>query len=496
MNIDFSSQGHYLIALAPELVLAAWGMIVLLAGVSRRHASTVGRTLDLGWLSLFGVLLAAFANGWLHGVTEVGASSMIAVDSFRLFANWIFLIAAGFGILISMAYVERQEMQAGEFFTLLLLSTVGMMVMVAARDLIVIFLGLEVMSISVYAMTAMNRRDPKSAEAGLKYFILGAFSTGFFLYGIALTYGGTGSTNITEIAIAVASGNTQAALLLFGVALMLIGFAFKVSAVPFHMWTPDVYEGAPTPVTAFMSVAVKAAAFLAFLRVFMVAFSGVYDSWVDIAWWLSVITMVVANLVAVQQTNVKRMLAYSSVAHGGYLLVAVVAANAEAGAGMLFYLLVYTLMNLGVFGVVMLVGRQSEDGLMLDDYAGLGQHKPALGVLLTVLLLSLAGFPGTGGFMGKIFLLQGAMEAKLLYLSVILVLTTVVSYFYYLRLAWYVWMRDAPEGADFDDVTTPMPMRIGLVVAVVMILYTGIFPEVVLEMARTGITSIAAFAGG
>lgn len=496
MTIDFSSQAHYLIALAPELVLTVWGMIVLLAGVSRRHASTVGRTFDLGWLSLVGVLLAALANGWLYGVTEVGVSSMIAVDGFARFANWIFLIAAGFGILMSMAYVERQALQVGEFFALMLLSTVGMMVMVAARDLIVIFLGLEVMSISVYAMTAMNRRDRKSAEAGLKYFILGAFSTGFFLYGIALTYGGTGSTNITEIAVAVASGSTQPALLLFGVALMLIGFAFKVSAVPFHMWTPDVYEGAPTPVTAFMSVAVKAAAFLAFLRVFTVAFDGLYPTWVTIAWWLSAITMVVANLIAVQQTNVKRMLAYSSVAHGGYLLVGIVAANAEAGAGMLFYLLVYTLMNMGVFGVVMLVGRQSESSLDLEDYAGLGQHKPVLGAMLTILLLSLAGFPGTGGFIGKIFILQGAMESHLLYLSIVLVLTTVISYYYYLRVAWYVWMRDAPEGADFGDVPTPMPLRVGLLVAVALILYTGVFPEAVLDMARSGISSIAAFAGG
>lgn len=496
MTIDFSSQAHFLIALAPELVLTVWGMVVLLVGVSRRHATAVGRTFDLAWISLFGVLLAAFVNGWLHGVTEVGASSMIAVDGLRLFGNWVFLIAAAFGILMSMSYVERQGLQAGEFFALLLFSAVGMMVMVAARDLIVIFLGLEVMSISVYAMAAMNRRDKKSAEAGLKYFILGAFSTGFFLYGIALTYGGTGSTNITEISVSVASGSTQSALLLFGVALMMIGFAFKVSAVPFHMWTPDVYEGAPTPVTAYMSVAVKAAAFLAFLRVFTVAFNGVYDDWMTIAWWLAAITMVVANLVALQQTNVKRMLAYSSVAHGGYLLVAIVAANAEAGAGMLFYLLVYTLMNLGVFGVVMLVARQSETRLDLDDYAGLGQHKPALSVILTVLLLSLAGFPGTGGFMGKIFLLQGAMEANLLYLSVILVLTTVVSYYYYLRLAWYVWMRDAPDGPGFDDVTTPMPIRVGLLLAVVLIVYTGIFPEVLLDMARSGISSIAAFTGG
>ncbi len=490
MQLDFSSQGHYLIALLPELVLCTFAMIVLVAGVADRTRNSPDRVADLGWLALLGILVAALANGWLYGVTEVGASSMVAVDLFRLFANWIFLAAAAMSVLISIAYVERQGLQAGEFYGLLLLSTVGMMFMASARDLIVIFLGLEVMSIAVYAMTAMNRRDRKSAEAGLKYFVLGAFSTGFFLYGIALTYGATGSTNISAIAAAVGGGSAHGGLLAFGVALLAIGFAFKVSAVPFHMWTPDVYEGAPTPVTAFMSAAVKTAAFVAFLRVFYIAFDGVYAQWWAIIWWLAVLSMVAANLIALVQVNVKRMLAYSSIAHAGYLLVAIVANNETATAGLLFYLLVYTLMNIGAFGIVLTVGNQSERNQHVDDYAGFGWRQPVLGVFLTIFLLSLAGFPGTGGFMGKIFLLQGAMGANLVYLSAILVLTTVVSYWYYLRVAWFMWMREPPDGKAHLGLSAPIALRLALIVAVVGVLYTGIFPAAALDLARAGAESL------
>ena len=407
------------------------------------------------------------ANGWLYGLTEVGQSSMVAVDGFRLFANWVLLIAAALSILISFAYVYRQRLQAGEFYGLILLATAGTMFMVGARDLIVIFLGLEVMSIAVYALTAFNRRDRKSAEAGLKYFLLGAFATGFFLYGIALVYGATGSTNVFDIGQSVSSGSASSTLLTVGIAFLTIGFGFKVSAVPFHMWTPDVYEGAPAPVTAFMSAAVKAAAFIAFLRVFMVGFDGAYDIWYPIMWWLAAVTMVAANLMALVQSNVKRMLAYSSVAHAGYLLVAITAANQTAAASLLFYLLVYTVMNIGAFAIVIAVAHQAEERLQVEDYAGFGWAQPVLGVLLTVFLLSLAGFPGTGGFMGKIYLLQSAADAQLWYLAVVLVLTTIASYWYYLRVAWFMWMKRQLSDDQHDLVIVPVPMRMALVACVV-----------------------------
>jgi len=496
MYLDFSSQAHFLIALAPEIVLSVWGMVILILGVSRRQLENPDAATDLGWMSLIGVLVAILVNGWLYGVSEAGVDSMVAVDRFALFANWIFLVALGLAILISLAYVKNQRLQAGEFYGLLIYATVGLMVMAAARDLIVIFMGLEIMSIAVYALTAMNRRDRKSAEAGLKYFLLGAFSTGFFLYGIALVYGATGSTHIARISMAITDGSAHAALLGFGIALLAVGFAFKVSAVPFHMWTPDVYEGAPTPVTAFMAVAVKAGAFVAFFRVFTVAFEGSYDSWWAILWWLAVITMVVANLVALVQVSVKRMLAYSGIAHTGYLMVAIVAANETAAAGMLFYLLVYTLMNIGAFGVVLLVSRQSEDRQRIEDYAGFGWQQPVLGVVLSIFLLSLAGFPGTGGFMGKIFLLQGAMEADLVYLSVILVLTTVASYWYYLRVAWFMWMRAAASEDTHAEIFVPIAMRLALVVGVLLVVYLGVFPGGALEFARSSVEGLSSVGQG
>ena len=496
MHLDFSNQAHFLIALAPEFVLSVWGMVILILGVSRRQRANPDTATDLGWMSLIGVLAAAAVNGWLYGISEVGTDSMIALDRFALFANWIFLTALGLSILIALLYVKRQRLQAGEFYGLLIYSTVGLMVMAAARDLIVIFLGLEIMSIAVYALTAMNRRDRKSAEAGLKYFLLGAFSTGFFLYGIALVYGATGSTHIARIATAIVGGTAHGALLGFGIALLAVGFGFKVSAVPFHMWTPDVYEGAPTPVTAFMAVAVKAGAFVAFLRVFSVAFVGAYETWWPILWWLAVLTMVIANLIALVQVNVKRMLAYSAIAHAGYLMVAIVAANETAAAGLLFYLLVYTLMNIGAFGVVLLVSRQSEDNQRIEDYAGFGWQQPVLGVFLSIFLLSLAGFPGTGGFMGKIYLLQGAMEADLVYLSVILVLTTVVSYWYYLRVAWFMWMREAPAENEHEVIVVQLPMRLALVMGVLLVLYLGVFPGGTLDFALWSVEGLSSVGQG
>ena len=504
MELDFSHQAHFIVALAPEIILSVWGIVILLVGVSSHRSDKPGTSADLGWLSVLGILAAAIANLWLYSVTEVGTHSMIALDRFALFSNWIILSGAGLGVLIGQSYVQRQGLQAAEFYALVIYSTVGLMIMAAARDLIVIFLGLEIMSIAVYVLAAINRRDPRSAEAGLKYFLLGSFSTGFFLYGIALVYGATGSTHISVIADSVAPGSAHGALLVLGIGLLAVGFSFKVSAVPFHMWTPDVYEGAPTPVTAFMSVAVKAGAFLAFLRVFSVAFESAYENWWAILWWLSVLTMVVANLVATVQVSVKRMLAYSGIAHAGYLLVAIVAANETAAAGVLFYLLVYTLMNIGAFGIVILVSGQGEDRLQIEDYAGFGWRQPLLGVLFTVFLLSLAGFPGTGGFMGKVFLLQGAMEANLIYLSVILVLTTVVSYWYYLRVAWFMWMKDAPSGGAADPaaepvdepIQVPFAMRLALFVSVFLIVFLGIFPGWTLEFARSSVSGLSAVVPG
>jgi len=393
MTLDFASNVDYLWALLPEIVLSVWAMVVLLAGVRRPDDPPVNPEV-LGWLSLVGIALAAGVNGWLYGVTATEPGAMITVDGFRLFANWIFLLGAGLTILIAPAYVARQRLQAGEFYTLILLATVGMMFMGGTRNLILLFLALETMSVAAYVLTAYNRRDRRSAEGGLKYFLLGSFSSGFLLYGIALVWGATGSVHLPEIGATVEAGAGFTGLLLAGMALLAIGFAFKVAAVPFHMWTPDVYEGAPSPSTAFMAAAVKAASFIAFVRVFLEAFPALYESWYPVMWWLAAFTMVIANVVALSQSNVKRMLAYSSVAHGGYLLVALAAANQMAVAGLLFYLLVYTIMTIGAFGVLMVVAHHGEDRLQVEDYAGFGATRPLLAVLFTIFLLSLAASRG------------------------------------------------------------------------------------------------------
>jgi NADH-quinone oxidoreductase subunit N len=497
MELDFTSNADYLWALLPEIILSASAMVVLIVGVFRNRPGEFPpeEANTLGWLSLAGILAAGLANGWLYGVGTVADSPMIAMDGFRLFSNWLFLAGAGLTILMSMPYLGRQRLQVGEFYSLLLLATVGMMFMGGTRNLILLFLAIETMSIGAYVLTAFNRRDRRSAEAGLKYFLLGAFSSAFLLYGIALVWGATGSVSLPEIAAVIQEGAAFSPLLLAGMGLLGIGFAFKVAAVPFHMWTPDVYEGAPTPATAFMAAAVKAASFIAFVRVFMEAFPALYETWYPVIWWLAALTMIIPNLIALSQTNVKRMLAYSSVAHGGYLLVALVAANETAMAGLLFYLLVYTVMNVGALGVVMIVSNHSEKRLQIEDYGGFGWKEPLLGTILTIFLLSLAGFPGTGGFMAKIYLLQGAVESSLWTLAIILAVVTVVSYYYYLKVAWYMWMRPEPAGSSSGPVWAPLSIRMGLVASAGVILYLGIFPGGLMEGARLAASGLGGVVG-
>jgi NADH-quinone oxidoreductase subunit N len=489
MLLDLSTQTGVIWALLPEIILGSGAMALLLVGVFRSPDRTPGPgdASPLGWMALGVLGMTALANGWLSSVNVVGASPMIALDGMALMANWIFILGAALSILLTFPYVTRQRLQEGEFYSLLLLATLGMMFMASARDLILLFLGIETMTIAAFVLTAFNRRDRKSSEAGLKYFILGAFSSAFLLYGIALTWGATGSTHLLEIGRVIAVGGAVPGLILAGMGLLAVGFAFKIAAVPFHMWTPDVYEGAPTPATAFMAASVKAASIVAFARVFLEAFPGLYASWATPFWVLALLTMVVPNLVALTQTHVKRMLAYSSVAHGGYLLVALTAANETATAGILFYLLVYTVMNIGALAVVSAVSNHSEDGMDLNNYAGLGWAQPLLGVVMTVFLLSLAGFPGTGGFIAKIYLLQGAAERELWTLAIGLALATLISYFYYLRLAWYMWMRptpDVPTGEAQAGVWLPLSLRVGLVASALFLLVLGIFPSMFMEGAR------------
>ena len=496
MTLDLTTGFGLTRALLPEIVLAIWAMAVLLWGVARSDAEVpADRVHALGWFALAGILVAGVLNGWLYAMDAVGDSGMLVIDGFRLFANWIFLIAAGLSILVSFPYVIRQRLQAGEFYSLILMATVGMMVMGGTKNLILLFIALETMSIGSYVLTAYHRRDRKSAEAGLKYFVLGAFASGFLLYGITLIWGATGSVDLGVLAQRVEEGAGFTRLLLAGLGLLGIGFAFKVGAVPFHMWTPDVYEGAPSPSTAFMAAAVKAASFVAFLRVFVEGFAVLHASWYPVLWWLAAFTMVVGNLIALSQTNVKRMLAYSSVAHGGYLLVGLASANAMASAGVLFYLFVYTAMTVGAFGILMIVSQHGEDRLQIEDYSGFGWRQPFLGVLFTIFLLALAGFPGTGGFMAKIFLLQGAAQSGLWKLAILLALATVVSYYYYLRLAWYMWMRPSPSG-EAPVVWVPISTRAALLGTAVLLIFLGVFPGELLQTALLAVEELGAAGTG
>jgi NADH-quinone oxidoreductase subunit N len=485
MPVDLSYSAHYGLVLLPEIIISVWAMFLLLLDVFQKGSRSEPSSPLMPWLTLGGLGLAAVANFWIAGLDEVGAPGMIAVDSFRVFANFVFLLAAALFVLISTRYIDEERLRLGELYVLVLFATLGMMVFAGATDLIVLFIGLELMSLPIYVLTGINRRDLRGAEGALKYFLLGAFSSAFLLMGIALAYGGTGTTNLVLIGQAIGVDGIGASPLLgVATAMLAVGFGFKVAAVPFHMWTPDAYEGAPAPVTAFMAAGVKAAAFAAFLRVFLTAFPGMYGTWDAIAIWLAVLTMVAANLVALVQGNVKRMLAYSSIAHAGYLLVALAAASVIGVASFLFYSVSYTLMTMGAFAVVIAVARRGEERLDLEAYSGLGWDRPFLGVVMTIFMLSLAGFPFTAGFMGKVYIVGAAVDRGLLLLAVVLVMASLISYFYYLRVAWYMWFRDPVAGRTSEPGALAPAMMVALVVAAVGTVLLGVFPGVLLGLAE------------
>ncbi len=492
MTIDFSNPAHYALALLPETVLSVWAMILLLVDVFQRGDEVKASRRSIGWLALVGVILAAIANGWLLTQEATSNTGMIALDDFRVFTNFLLLLAAGFFVLISERYLETEGIQWGEVYVLVLLATVGMMVFAGANDLMVAFIGLEMLSVPVYVLTGINRRDPRSAEGALKYFLLGAFSSAFFLFGVALVYGATHTTVLPLIAAAAATQGDNP-LLIGGIGMLVVGFGFKVAAVPFHMWTPDAYEGAPGPVTGFMATGVKAAAFAAFLRVFLTAFPSLTETWGQIVFWLAIITMVSANLIALVEGNVKRMLAYSSIAHAGYLLVALAAGSITGASAFLFYLVVYTLMTFGAFAIVFAVGRRGESRLDLDAYSGLAWDKPVIGIVMTIFLLSLAGFPFTGGFIGKVYILGSAVENNLVPLAVVLVLTSLLSYWYYLRMAWYMWFREPVAGASqgAEPIALNGTLKFALIVAAILIVVIGVLPNELLDAAEKSAASLS-----
>ena len=484
MNLDLSNTRELMLALLPEIVLTGWAMVLLLV-VAWRH-KTVRDLRIAGWLTLVGLALTAGAVWWLwwNATTAEGIGPMVAVDDFRYVADWLFLGAAALTVMVSFDYLEREQLLAPEYYLLIVFATLGMMLMAGGGDLIVIFLGLELMSVAVYVLAGLDRRSAKSAEAALKYFLLGAFASAFLLYGIALVYGATGTTNLALIGVQVESLGLQSNLLLvLGLGLLLVGFGFKVAAVPFHMWAPDVYDGSPTPVTGFMATAVKAAAFVALARVLVVAFSGT-PVWHAIIVGLSVVTMIVGNLVALAQRSLKRMLAYSSVAHAGYLLVAVATGTAQGSSAVLFYLVAYGLTSVAAFALLAAKGRGGESDVQIDDLAGLATSHPWLAFGLAVCMLSLLGFPGTAGFIGKWYILGAAVAGGLGWLAAVLVLTSVISAGYYLPVIMAMYMKSAPTAEAHAGMRVGRLGRIALALCIAAVLYFGIRPNQLLALAQ------------
>ncbi len=473
--------------IAPELIMSALALTVLLLGV---FFPRMGKHDHLGYISLLGILVAFYFTYPLMETPQHAFNNMIAADGFGVFFKVIFLIIALLTVLISIGYVQRMDIGFGEYYALILFATVGMMLMAAGTSLITIFLGLETMSISIYVLAGIIRGDKKSIESALKYFLLGAFATGFLLYGMALIYGSTGSIILEEIAAYIKSKPEfiRSPMIIIGIALLTIGFGFKVATVPFHMWTPDVYEGAPTSITAFMATGVKAAGFAGFVRVFFSALGPFQPDWIAIMWVLAVATMTVGNVVAIVQTNIKRMLAYSSIAHAGYILVAFVAGNDLGTASILFYLLVYAFMNIGAFTVVILLGKRGEENVLISDYAGIGFQYPLLGVSMTIFMLSMAGIPPLGGFMGKFYVFSAAIKAEYYWLAIIGVLNSAVSVYYYLRVTVLMYFRE-PE-REITGLTFSPASVFAVTISVWGILYMGIFPSSILALAQQSITGL------
>ncbi|TLD42711.1 MAG: NADH-ubiquinone oxidoreductase chain N [Candidatus Jettenia ecosi] len=459
-------------------------MIVLLVDIL--SSRKLGEKNLLAYLSLMGIIVAAILARNSTGTTLFSFNESFAIDNYSLFFNFIFLLSTGLVILISHSYIKREEINHGEYYALILFSTIGMMLMASGADLLNIYIGLEVMSISIYILTGFKRSKLISNEASLKYFLLGAFATGFLLYGISLVYGSTGAINLKQIAGFIADkGSISNPLLLMGMALIIIGLGFKVASVPFHAWVPDVYEGAPTTITAFMSVGPKAAAFAAFLRILMTAFGATHYEWQKIIYILALLTMTVGNVVAIAQTNVKRMLAYSSIAHAGYLLIALVAANDMGMSSVLFYILAYTFMNIGALAIVIIVSQKGDEFIQIHDFAGLGFKHPGLAVAMSLFMLSMAGIPPTAGFVGKFYIFSAAIKSGYIGLAVIGVINSVISVFYYLRIMVIMYMKEPTR--DFNPLTLSPLIVVAIVLSVIGTLHLGIFPSKIMEIAQQSI---------
>ncbi len=474
--MDTSSAAVSFEIIAPEVFLLIFGMVILLSGNLTRS-----RSLPF-YLSIIGLIggLVLVANQW--DVPESGYFGMVQVDNFAVFFNIIFLVAGLITVLMARNYLIERGIERFEFYVLLLFSTVGMMTMASSSDLIVIFLGLEIMSVPLYVMAGLARKDPASNEASVKYFIIGAFATGFLLYGIALVYGASETTDLRRILTDFSFISAKSGFLLYsGAFLILLGFGFKVAAVPFHMWVPDVYQGAPTPVTAYFSVAPKAAGIAALLRIFIYGLPQL-GGITSMFWILAVLTMTAGNLLAIYQENIKRMLAYSSIAHAGYILVALTVGGEGAVSAAIFYLFAYAFFNLGGFMVVTMIDSRSGSKALISEMKGLGGRHPFLAVLLGLFMFALAGFPPTAGFFGKFYIFSEAVKSDYIPLVIIAVMNSFVSVYYYLRVVWISFFEKSDT--EFKPIYYHPAAVLVLVITAVGTLAIGFFPQFWLHLAR------------
>jgi NADH-quinone oxidoreductase subunit N len=458
--------------LLPMVSVTLTALIVIIIGTVADKNSKVGF-----WLSIIGLVVSIVFSVESLPLRGTAFYRMINIGGYGNFFAILFAISAIFTIIISKEYLNKQGVHSNEYYVLILFATLGMMLMASAADLIVIFLGLEFMSICLYILTGYIRKSIKSNEAALKYFLLGAFATGFLLYGMALIYGITSTTNIETILrdSALYSNNR---LFWIGLGLMMIGFSFKIAAVPFHMWVPDVYEGAPTTVTAFMSTGVKVAGFAAFVMIYSYYFVG-GDRLRDVIALLAVASMIIGNIIAISQTNIKRMLAYSSIAHAGYMLVGLAASNEIGRSGILFYLTAYTFMNLGAFGVISIIEREDDKNLSLDDYIGFSTKHPFLAALMAIFMFSLTGIPPFAGFFGKYYIFAAAVNAHLTWIVIVGVLMSAVSAYYYLKLVVFMYFKEQQVQLDIN---TSIINKAVLLFSAIILLGLGLYPSLLLTI--------------
>lgn len=470
--------------LAPEIVLCIFGLLIMVID----PFVSAPRKRSLGWLGFIGALAALACVRVAASDPGPAYSDLIRVDAFSIFIHVIVIGAAALAILGSMQYLEDEDIQRGEYYALVMFATAGMGVLAGANELVTAFVGLEMSSISSYVLAGFRKKALQSNEASLKYFILGSFATAFFLYGVAMVYGATGTTRIDLVQTALQGMAQIPALAILALGLIFVGLGFKVVAAPFQIYAPDVYEGAPTPVTALLASAPKAATFALMLRIFYVSFGSASSIWFWAIWISAVLTMCAGNFAALVQTNVKRMLAYSSIAHAGYILVAFAASTAVGVAAVLFYLAAYALMKMGAFLVLTHLGQRGEKRLEIQDYAGLGQKQPVLAACFSLFLLSLLGLPATGGFLGKFFAFQAALDSRIVWLVVIAAINSVIGSYYYLRVivAMYFW----EPSKDYVPTSVAPAVSVALAVAAAGTLYLGLLPARILTLAKIAADSI------